>query len=59
MTDMRMMYIKPTAQVVEAEAADMLAVSSVDYTDTEKASNEYESLAGKRRGTWGDLWHER
>lgn len=54
-----MMYIKPTAQEVEAEAADMLAVSSVDYTDTEKASNEYEALAGKRRGTWGDLWHER
>ena len=54
---MKKMYITPEMDVVEIEAAEMLAVSSVGYTDKE-ASNDYEALTNDRRGNWGDLWRE-
>ena len=52
---MKKKYIAPEMNVVEVEASDMLAVSSVDYTDKE-ANNNYEALTNDRRGSWGDLW---
>ncbi len=54
---MKKKYITPEMDVVEIEAAEMLAVSSVGYTDKE-ASNDYEALTNDRRGNWGDLWRE-
>ena len=54
---MKKKYITPEMDVVEIEAAEMLAVSSVGYTDKE-ANNNYEALTNDRRGNWGDLWRE-
>lgn len=54
---MKKKYITPEMDIVEIEAAEMLAVSSVGYTDKE-ASNDYEALTNDRRGNWGDLWRE-
>lgn len=53
---MKQNYITPETTVQEIEAAEMLAVSSLEYTD-EKASNEHEALSNDRRGSWGDLWN--
>ena len=53
---MKKKYIAPEMNVVDVEVAEMLAVSSIGYTD-QKASNNYDALAKKRRGTWGDLWN--
>lgn len=47
-------YMRPETVVLDVEAAEMLAVSSVEYT-TDKASNDHEALSNDRRG-WGDLW---
>lgn len=48
-------YIAPEATVHELEVTEMLAVSSVEYTN-DKASNDHEALSNDRRGGWGDLW---
>lgn len=47
-------YIAPQVEVVDIEAAQMLAVSRIPVEDdfVESASNE------KRRGQWGNLWYE-
>ena len=54
---MKKKYIAPAMYIVEIEAAEMLAVSSVGYTDKE-ANNNYEALTNDRRGNWGNLWRE-
>ena len=54
---MKKKYIAPAMYIVEIEAAEMLAVSSVGYTDNE-ANNNYEALTNNRRGSWGNLWRE-
>ena len=54
---MKKKYIAPAMDIVEIEAAEMLAVSSVGYTDKE-ANNNYEALTNNRRGSWGNLWRE-
>lgn len=48
-------YIAPKVMLMDMEAVEMLAASSIGYTD-DKASNDYEALGNKRRGEWGDLW---
>lgn len=53
---MKQNYITPETTVQEIEATEMLAVSSLEYTD-EKASNEHEALSNDRRGSWGNLWN--
>ena len=55
MNDMKKMYVKPVMESMDVETADMLAVSSLEYT-SDKASNEHEALSNDRRGGWGDLW---
>lgn len=50
-------YIKPEIEVMEVEAADMLAVSSIGHT-TDEANDQFEALTNNRRGKWGDLWSE-
>lgn len=52
MMDMKELYIQPRVEVVEVEAEEMLALS----VNEEQASSEEDVLAGKRRGTWGNLW---
>ena len=52
---MKKKYVTPEVNIVAVEAAGMLAVSSIGYS-TQEASNDYEALAGERRGAWGDLW---
>ena len=52
MMDMKELYIQPQTEVVEVETAELLALSVSD----EQASSEEDVLAGKRRGTWGNLW---
>ena len=54
---MKKKYIAPVMDIVEIEATEMLAVSSVGYTDKE-ASNDYEALTNGSRGSWGNLWRE-
>ena len=54
---MKKKYIAPAMDIVEIEAAEMLAVSSVGYTDKEANSN-YEALTNNRRGSWGNLWRD-
>ena len=48
-------YIAPDIHIIYVEPVEMLAASSIGYTD-EKASNDYEALTNERRGSWGDLW---
>lgn len=50
-------YMAPETVVLDVEVAEMLAVSSVEYT-TDKANSNYEGLSNDRRGGWGDLWLE-
>ena len=52
---MKQEYITPETNVVEIEVAEILAVSSIDYTD-KKADDEYDALSNNRRGLWGNLW---
>ena len=52
---MKQNYIAPEINVIDIEVIEMLAVSSVEYTD-DKVSNDYEALSNKRRGAWGNLW---
>ena len=52
---MKKKYIAPEMNVVDVEVAEMLAVSSINYT-TQEASNDYDALAGNRRGAWGNRW---
>ena len=52
---MKQNYIKPQTTVLELEVAEMMATSFIDYT-SEIASDEYEVLSNKRRGSWGNLW---
>lgn len=49
---MKELYIQPRTEVVEVETEEMLALS----VSEEQASSAEDVLAGKRRGTWGDLW---
>lgn len=56
----KMKYIAPEVEIVELELELMLILSAegdaeVEITDKE-ASDDFEVLADKRRGTWGDLW---
>ena len=48
-------YIAPDIHIIDVEPVEMLAASSIGYTDV-KASNDYEALTTERRGGWGDLW---
>ena len=52
---MKQTYVAPETTVLDVEVSEMLAVSSVGYTD-EKASNDHEALSNGRRRGWGDLW---
>ena len=52
---MKQTYVAPETTVLDVEVSEMLAVSSVGYTD-EKASNDHEALSNGRRSGWGDLW---
>ena len=52
---MKQNYITPETILIEVEPAEMLAVSSIQYT-SQTASNNHEALGNNHRGTWGNLW---
>ena len=52
---MKQNYIAPQTTQIEVEPAEMLAVSSIQYT-SQTASKDHEALSNNHRGTWGNLW---
>ena len=48
-------YKKPTAREMEISPLGMMAASGLQYSD-ESADKDYEVLAGKNRGEWGNVW---
>lgn len=56
----KMKYIAPEIEILELELELMLVLSAegdaeIDIGEGE-ASEDFEVLADKRRGTWGNLW---
>ena len=50
---MKKTYIIPSVEVVNIEAVEMLATSSVRVLSDESGD---EQMSGERRGTWGNRW---
>ena len=50
-------YERPTATAVNVTTIEMISASGLGYTD-ESADEDYEVLAGKHRGEWGDMWKQ-
>ena len=48
-------YSKPTAREMEVGLQGIIATSGLKYSD-ESADKDYEVLAGKNRGEWGNVW---
>ena len=46
-------YITPEMEVMNVETVEMIAASVMSLSDE---GGEEQSLAGGRRGTWGNLW---
>ena len=54
-------YIKPVAEPVKMECADILAASLEGpkiKVSSESADNTVEALANKQNGSWGNLWNK-
>lgn len=61
---MKKEYLKPALEVVELELATLFAASTTTEGETENAGtgdrpvgDDTPDLAGRRRGSWGDLWN--
>lgn len=50
-------YQRPIAQEIEINLHGIIAASGLQYSD-ESADNDYEVLAGKHRGEWGNMWKQ-
>ena len=50
-------YKKPTVQEIEIGLQCIIAASGLQYSD-ESADKDYEVLAGKHRGEWGNMWKQ-
>lgn len=48
-------YKKPTVQEIEIGLQGIIATSDLKFSD-ESADKDYEVLAGKNRGEWGNMW---
>lgn len=53
----RKRYIMPEIEEIEIAVCEMLA-SSMNI-DSESKGDYEEDFAGRRRGTWGNLWDEK
>lgn len=56
---MKETYIKPEIEIVKLETEPMMLMTSggevsIGYEE----ADESEVLVGRRRGTWGNLWHD-
>lgn len=49
-------YIKPSAEVIEMETAQMLAASASDIPVGGDGNDGGEALSNRHRGEWGNLW---
>ena len=53
-------YIKPSAEVIEIDATQMLCASNefgITDTTTKEDADLSNSYRPNRRGQWGDLWY--
>lgn len=50
-------YIRPAAHEIEIGLLGIIATSDLKYSD-ESADKDYEVLAGKNRGEWGNMWKQ-
>ena len=50
-------YKKPTVHEIEISLHGIIAASGLQYSD-ESADKDYEVLAGKHRGEWGNMWKQ-
>ena len=48
-------YSKPTAREMEVGLQGIIATSGLKYSN-ESADKDYEVLASKNRGEWGNVW---
>ena len=58
---MKKVYIKPEIEVLIVEAAEIIATSVPQIgiiKPGEDGTTGEEILSNKRRGKWGNLWHE-
>ena len=49
-------YIKPSAEVIEIDATQMLCASN-EFGITDEITKEDADLSNGRRGQWGNLWY--
>lgn len=58
---MKKEYLKPTLEVVEFSSEILMNVTSGEQesagTGDGPADDDTPDLAGRRRGSWGDLWN--
>ena len=52
---MKKEYIKPSMEATAIEAQAMIAASG-EFSISDKTTESDASMAGERRGGWGDLW---
>lgn len=53
---MKKEYIKPSMEATAIEAQAMIAASNLDVRISNEATDADASMAGERRGGWGNLW---
>ncbi len=55
---MKETYIKPEIEIVKFETEPMMLMTSGEVSIGYEEADDSEVLVGRRRGTWGNLWHD-
>lgn len=55
---MKETYIKPEIEIVKLETEPMMLMTSGEVSIGDREADDSEVLVGRRRGTWGNLWHD-
>ena len=48
-------YVKPSIEAAEIEVQTMMAASNV-FSISNEVTTDDATMAGERRGSWGNLW---